>query len=252
MTEKQQKSNGFIKLHRDILNWEWYGEHKVFVVFLHCLLKANHKDKKWQGIEIKRGSFISSYSKIGEEIGLGVQSVRTSINKLELTGELTRYSTSRNTLLTVNNYEKYQGANTVANKQLTINQQTTNKQLTTTKNVKNVKNTVPDAKPSETMFVLEGVEFKPLNKDFAQHALAFKRMVQKVRVVPDNANLDDWATELRLCCREKGRDNYLKVLKWYEKHIGEKYISECFSGSSFRKKFTDLVNAILREEQQNG
>lgn len=137
--EKQQ-SSGFIKLHRDILQWEWYQDSNTKDLFLHCLLKANFTDKKWQGILIKRGSFITSYDTLSRELKIGVQSIRTSLNKLKLTGELTSQPTSRNTLLIINNYELYQSTNTPTNTQLTNNQQTTNKQLTTTKKEKKVKN----------------------------------------------------------------------------------------------------------------
>lgn len=138
--QKNTTSNGFIKLHRDVLQWEWYQDSNTKCLFLHCLLKANHTDKKWQGILIKRGSFITSYDTLAKELKIGVQSIRTSISKLKLTGELTSQSTSRNTLLIINNYNLYQSTNTPTNKQLTNDQQTTNKQLTTTKELKNVKN----------------------------------------------------------------------------------------------------------------
>lgn len=40
--------DGWIKLHRKLINWEWYQDTNVKVVFLHLLLIANHEDKKWQ------------------------------------------------------------------------------------------------------------------------------------------------------------------------------------------------------------
>ena len=40
---------GWIKLHRQILDWEWYDDINVKVLFLHLLLTANYEDKKWQG-----------------------------------------------------------------------------------------------------------------------------------------------------------------------------------------------------------
>ena len=133
-------NNGWVKLHRKFLEWEWYDDINTKVLFLHCLLKANHKDKKWRGNLIKRGSFISSLSNLAEETGLSIQNVRTSFDKLESTGEVNKQSTTVNTCVTIVNYDDYQSANT----EVTDDQQTTNKRLTTTKNEKKDKNDKKD------------------------------------------------------------------------------------------------------------
>lgn len=124
---------GFIKLHRKMLNWEWYDDNNTKILFIHCLFKANYRDLEWHGIEIKRGTFISSYANLAKETKLSVQSVRTSVNKLKSTGELTTKASNKYTLFIVNNYCMYQDINNQNNNQVTNNQQTTNKQLTTSK-----------------------------------------------------------------------------------------------------------------------
>ena len=37
--------------------------------FIHCLLKANYEEKKWQGIIIPRGGFITSIGHLAIELG---------------------------------------------------------------------------------------------------------------------------------------------------------------------------------------
>ena len=61
---------GFIKIHRQITEWEWYTDIPVRILFEHCLFKANYETKKWQGIVIERGSFITSYDNLSLETGL--------------------------------------------------------------------------------------------------------------------------------------------------------------------------------------
>jgi len=124
-------ADAFIKLHRKMLDWEWYKDRNTFTLFLHCLLIANWKDGRFMGQVIPRGSFVSSYSQLAEQTNLSVQNVRTAINHLKLTGELTVKSHSKYSVFTVVNYCRYQDDNRRANKQPTNNQQTTNKQLTT-------------------------------------------------------------------------------------------------------------------------
>lgn len=131
---------GYIKLHRVFLEWEWYDDLKAKSLFIHCLLKANHEPKKWRGINIKRGQFVTSLKNLSLETGLSVQSIRTSIEKLEKTNELTHKSTKLNTTITVVNYNKYQSNQQTSNTPPTNEQQTSNKQPTTTKNDKNEKN----------------------------------------------------------------------------------------------------------------
>ena len=117
---------GFIFLHRDLLEWEWYQNPEVSRLYIHLLLKANFTDKKWQGNEVKRGQLITSANHLASELKLSVQQIRTSIKKLDSSGYITRHSTSKFTLITVVNYDIMQSPSAFANKQ--TNKQTTNQQ----------------------------------------------------------------------------------------------------------------------------
>lgn len=117
---------GWIKLHRKILEWEWYDDINTCRLFFHLLFIANHKDRQWRGIDIKRWQKITSLSNLAEETWLSIQNIRTSINKLKSTGELTHKSHSKYSLITIIKYDDYQDTNTPTNKQATSNQQATN------------------------------------------------------------------------------------------------------------------------------
>lgn len=120
---------------------------------MHCILKANHKDNKWQGNLIKKGSFITSLKTLSLETGISTQSIRTILKRLETTKEIIVKSTNKNRVITICNYDSYQEINNDANKQLTNNQQTTNKQLTTNKNDKNVNNDKEDVVYDTNTFI---------------------------------------------------------------------------------------------------
>lgn len=121
----------YVKISRKILEWEWYTDVNTKVLFFHILLKANWKNGRFQGLDIPRGSFVTSYQSLADETGLTVMNVRTAIKHLKLTQEITVNQHSKFSVITVKNYAAYQTANTVANSQLTGNQQATNRQLTT-------------------------------------------------------------------------------------------------------------------------
>lgn len=131
---------GYIKLYRDIRQWEWYKDIPVRILFEHCLLCANHEAKRWQGIVIERGSFVTSRAKLADETGLTEMQVRTALKKLKLTSEITSRTTSEYTIIEVNNWDLYQQNNQVNNQRITSEQPADNQQITTNKNEKNDKN----------------------------------------------------------------------------------------------------------------
>lgn len=121
---------GYIILDRKILEWEWYSDKKVSRLFIHMLLRANWKAGKFHGMDVERGSFVSSVNKLSSETGLTEQEIKTAISKLKTTGEITSKSTNKFTVYIINNYDLYQINNQQINEQITDNQQTINNQIT--------------------------------------------------------------------------------------------------------------------------
>ena len=126
---------GWIKLHRQILEWEWYSDNNCFRLFLHLLLKDNHKEKRFKGIELKVGSIVTSRDLLARETGLSSQQIRTALTKLISTNEITSVTSSQGTIIQIVSYEKYQ----VSTNEITNGQPTSNQQSTTNNNVKNEK-----------------------------------------------------------------------------------------------------------------
>lgn len=99
---------GYIKLHRQILEWEWYSDINTKILFLHILLKANFKNMVWRGININRGQLFTSITHLSSEIGISEKKIRTSLKKLKNTNEIDIQGASNGTMITVCNYETYQ------------------------------------------------------------------------------------------------------------------------------------------------
>ena len=130
-------NNGFIKLHRKMLDWTWYDDINTKVVFLHLLLTANYEDKTWHGIQIKRGQRLISYRNLADECGVTLQTVRTSVLKLKSTHEITLETTHNYTLVTIVNYDKYQSVEKISTQQVT--QELTHEQHSSNTNIRNNK-----------------------------------------------------------------------------------------------------------------
>ena len=99
---------GWITLHRQLVDWEWYTDANTARLFIHCLLKANHEPKSWRGINIERGQFFTSLESLSSELGLTKKQIRTAFSKLKKTQELASKGQSTGRLVTVTNYDLYQ------------------------------------------------------------------------------------------------------------------------------------------------
>ena len=123
-----------------MLDWEWYDDANTFRVFIHLLLSANHKPKNHRGISIPTGTIMTGREKLASQIGIPVQVLRTSLNRLKSTSEITINSSSKGTIIKIVKWNEYQHTNQLANQQLTSDQPATNQQLTTNKNGDKEKN----------------------------------------------------------------------------------------------------------------
>ena len=116
--------DGWIKLYRRFLTWQWFNKAEMVQIFVYILLSASHKDHGWQNIIVRRGEFPTSVDSISRATGLTTQQVRTCLSRLERTGEITRKSTNKFTIISVCNFDDYQLDEETE-------QQTNNKQATT-------------------------------------------------------------------------------------------------------------------------
>jgi hypothetical protein len=86
-------------------------------------------DKKWHGTIIKRGSFSTSTQHLAVELNLSQQQIKTALNKLILTSEISKETTNKYTIITIVNYDSYQKKGDDDNKQITNEQTSNNKQI---------------------------------------------------------------------------------------------------------------------------
>ncbi len=137
-------NNGWISIHRKMLEWEWYDDANTFRLFIHLLLKANHAPQKWRGNTVNSGQLITGRISLSEELGLSQQQIRTSLNKLKSTNEITIKTTNKYSILTIVNYNNYQNSKKESTSKTTSNltnkQPTSNQQVTTNNNTNNNNN----------------------------------------------------------------------------------------------------------------
>lgn len=141
---------GWICLHRQVMEWEWYTDANTVRLFIHLLLKANHTNKQWRGVEVNRGSFITSYSHLSSELNLSVKQIRVSMDKLKRTGEVASRATSKYSVITVLNYDLYQSEGKQKGDQGASEGQAKGKRRATTNNDNNEDNDNNETKEPKT------------------------------------------------------------------------------------------------------
>lgn len=216
--------NGYVRIYRKIVDWEWYTDVNTKALFLHLILLANHDDKKWRGETVKRGELVTSYGNLASQTGLTFQQVRTCLKRLQSTNDITIKTTNKNTLIMVVKYDFYQSdeqteierINKQTNNQITNNQQSNNNQITTNKNDKNDKNdkkniysSVPDdmgllITENETIPIPYKEIIDCLNK-FAKTNYRHTSQVTKDKIKArwnDGFRLNDFETVIKNKCSE--------------------------------------------------
>jgi hypothetical protein len=119
-------NGGWIYVFRKIMEWEWYHDSKMVHLFLHLIFMAQYKATTFRGIKLQRGQLLTGRAKLSSQTGLSEQSIRTCLDRLISSQEVTSKPTNRFSVITIVNYETYQKLQTASNQP--ANQQTTNKQ----------------------------------------------------------------------------------------------------------------------------
>ena len=102
--------NGFIALHRSLLRWGWHTDPATGWLFVNLLLMANWEDGEWQGMPVKRGQLVTGRKALAAQTGLSERQIRTALDHLKSTNELTIKATNKFSLITIVNYRKFQDA----------------------------------------------------------------------------------------------------------------------------------------------
>ena len=109
---------------------------------MHILLKAQYHPSEYKGVPIKSGQCVFGRKKWAKDLGLSERQVRTAIEHLKSTNEITTKSTNQFTVITVVKWAFWQieegvSTNDVTN-QKTNERPTSDQRATTYKESKNV------------------------------------------------------------------------------------------------------------------
>ena len=171
-------STGFITLHRKITHTSWYGRPEYVALFIHLLMRANHKERTVvignQSIVVKRGQFIAGRKSLSAESGVQESKVNRIINVFKSEQQIEQQAFSKFSLYSITNYDSYQSGEQQIEQQMNSKRTADEQQMNTNNNVNNVNNVNNTSKPAkkstgEAIKVLEylnkkaGSNFKPVD-----------------------------------------------------------------------------------------
>ena len=102
------ETSTFIKLDRNLIRWRWFQKPKTLLVWIWLIMKANVEPHDFEKETIQRGEVATSRKTISKETGLTEDEVRTALNHLKTTGEITSRARSKYQVITILEYNKYQ------------------------------------------------------------------------------------------------------------------------------------------------
>ncbi|SFD57307.1 DnaD and phage-associated domain-containing protein [Enterococcus casseliflavus] len=141
-------NHGYIKLYRKVMDSFVWTNPNMYKLWSLCLMKASHERRKFlfNGKEmwLNSGEFVTGRDAITFEMNKGAKrehqvnsaSVWRWLKKFESEQMLNIKSTTKYSVISINNWEEYQGSE----QQVNINRTTSEQQVNTYKNEKNDKN----------------------------------------------------------------------------------------------------------------
>ena len=226
---------GWVKLHRGIQeNVVWTSTTpEQFKIFIALLMMVNHYPNSWEHegkkMHLQPGQTITSVKSIVEACGPGItpQKVKTALKKFEKWGILTNKSTNKHRLITLINWDFYQGSDEKLTSNLTSNQPATNQQLTTKGECNNVimeeNNSSSDDEINESKQFNEFWENYPRKKEKQAALTKWKTCIKEDTPEDIITAAKNYATE---CQNKEAR--FVKLAKTFlgpDKHYRE-YINQ--------------------------
>lgn len=137
-------NNGWIKLHRKILDKGYYKKSQYVHLWIHLLLKANHKEHEfmWNNeiIIIKEGQLLTGRKELSKETGIPQTTIENILKLLENEHQIGQQKTTKFRVITIVNWKQHQKLDSKSDNRVTTDGQ----QMDTNKNIKKDKNDKKD------------------------------------------------------------------------------------------------------------
>jgi len=131
---------GWISIHRKIIDSPIYSDSQAVHLWVHLLLSANHKDNTFiqngKAVTVKRGQLLTGRQRLSEATKLSESKVQRLLELFVELKMIEQQTNSKNRYISITNYDSYQSTEQQVNSKRTTDEQ----QVNTNNNVNNVNN----------------------------------------------------------------------------------------------------------------
>ena len=150
---------GYIKLYRKLIKSPIFQNEKLLKIWIWCLCRANHCDTETivglRKVHLQKGQFVFGLIKASQELQIPKTTLYRNLRTLCEFGMISIKSENKFSVVTVENWEKYQCIDLESEKETENKRKTNGKQTETDKNDKNVKNDKEDIYTSDYQTVVD-------------------------------------------------------------------------------------------------
>lgn len=93
--------NGFVKFPRELAGRSWFTDGTTLKLYVFLLCEAAFTDIEREGYIIRKGQYVTSNRKLSEKCRLGIQQVRSALDRLKATRDITVEPSTKFSIITV-------------------------------------------------------------------------------------------------------------------------------------------------------
>jgi len=236
-------NNGWIKLHRKLIDKGFFKRPQYLVLWIYLLLTANHAEKEfmWNGntIIVKEGQLITGRKELAKQTGISETTIERILNYLESEHQIGQQKTTKYRLITIINWSEYQKVDSTSDNKRTTNGQQTDTNKNDKKN-KNEKKYIADSK-TDVLQEDKVVKYNPLGAEIIK-ALE--------EVDPKNKTYYGNKTQREACdflIQEYGLYQVLKRVSVLSKTNKIQYFPTITTPVQLKDKWVQLQDAVDRK-----
>jgi len=161
---------GWVSLHRKLLESNVFQDEKLLKIWIYCLLKATHKEHEQlvgkQLVNLSVGEFVFGRKKASSDLKISESTVWRNMKLLEKMGNISINSNNKFSVVKVENYQQYQSDKEDFEQQVNNKRTTNEQQVNTNNNINNINNINKDIRTTQFDSIIR--EWNSLDKNISE------------------------------------------------------------------------------------